>query len=391
MVRPRQLWLPFAAAAASAPPPSSPLYALTGPGLTDTNATPPGASWWDTDLCVPLQALGATWLVGGDVLDGRAQRGAWLAANAAGLVSPSGGFAAARPVEWALRAGADGLPAPLLPRTGASTVPSGFVVVPAAAAGPATAPSAPLFAFFMNVTDWRDGVPGNVSAQGLLVRGSAFAPPAPPELGEVVFAAAQDAPLVNAAPVISPLDGYLYIFATALYRASPVFLAQADATQRAISDQGVWLWLAAATPSGPKWGGPGAEMDAAPLPLGDGSLVGVGELSAIYHAAAQRFVLCFFNYSRVAADALPTMFCMAAPQPWGPWSSPQVVVDGTEAWFPAGTGGPYGGYVLESAAPPEAAAAAAAAGGLQIRVTVLLSLWLPYRVFAFETSFDGSG
>lgn len=138
-------------------------------------------------------------------------------------------------------------------------------------------------------------------------------------------------------------------------------------------------------------------MDAAPLPLGDGSFVGVGELSAIYHAAAQRFVLCFFNYSRLAF--MPRMFCLAAAEPWGPWSAPQVVVDGSEAWFPQGAGGPYGGYVLEPggasayAAAPAAGQGAAKAGAAQagaaaeIRITVLLSLWLPYRVFAFETAF----
>jgi hypothetical protein len=114
-------------------------------------------------------------------------------------------------------------------------------------------------------------------------------------------------------------------------------------------------------------------------------LSGVGELSAIYHAAAQRFVLCAFNYTR-APRALPSLLCAAARVPWGPWSAPQVVVGGAEPWFPPGAGGPYGGYVLEPPAgdPPAAGDEAPAS---TIRITVLLSLWLPYRVFAFETAF----
>ena len=393
-----------AAAGAAAPPPASPLFALTGPGLTDYVMSPGGASSvWDADLLVPLQALGATWLVGGDVLDGEARRSTWLSPNCVGLVSAEG-FAARVPVAWQLRAGAGGLPAPAFPRTGKSTVPAGFVALPAAAAaaGPAVAapPTVPVYAFFMNVSDWSTGVPGNVSAQGLLVRGAAFGAQAPPVFEQTaVYAAAMDGLLVNAAPVVSPLDGFLYIFATERYRASPVFLAQVDATGRSIVDKTQYAWFNApglAPGAYPTWSEPGSEMDAFPLPIGGGggrdggtSLSGVGELSAIYHAAAKRFVLCAFNYSRVPG-ALPQMLCAAAAQPWGAWSAPQVVVDGSEPWFPTKAGGPYGGYVLEPAATN------ATHDPSLIKITVLLSLWLPYRVFAFETSFldtlaDGAG
>jgi hypothetical protein len=231
----------------------------------------------------------------------------------------------------------------------------------------------------MNVTAWRNGDPGNVSAHGVIVRGAVQPPPAPPAFEQVAAAALEpDAPGVNAAPLISPVDGTAYIFATGRYRASPVFLARAAADAAAVADPAQWRWLAA-TSAPPAWGAPGDRAAAAPLALGGGP-VGAGELSALYHATAQRFVLCFFNFS--ASRALPSLLCQAGAQPWGPWSQPQTVVDGSEPWFPQGAGGPYGGYVVET---PLAQQGAAAAGAIE--VTALLSLWVPYRVFAFATSF----
>jgi len=104
--------------------PPSPLVPQTGPGITDYTAGDGSQSWWDTDLCVPLSALGNVWVMGGDVFDGGdASKSAALSASSIGLVGPVGSAPA-----WQVTPA--GLPLPVYPRIAASTVPAGAIALP---------------------------------------------------------------------------------------------------------------------------------------------------------------------------------------------------------------------------------------------------------------------
>lgn len=76
------------------------------------------------------------------------------------------------------------------------------------------------YVFMMNVLDWGSGAPGSVHAQGMLVSGTegcSDGKNVPSFNNGPLWIAPQDAILVNAAPLLSS-DGYVYVFATALYR-----------------------------------------------------------------------------------------------------------------------------------------------------------------------------
>lgn len=198
----------------------------------------------------------------------------------------------------------------------------------------------------MNVSDWRDGRPGNVTANGFMTAGTL-----PAGGGVPAFSAAPswtsppDAPLVNAAPVLHPTDGYAYIFATGLYRASPVYLARVTADAAALSNASSyewWLGGGGGCGGGGQWG----PSSAAAVPLLP-DFAGVGELSARWDDVASTFVLCFFNYANETAT--PVYVSQAAATPTGAVVSSFHSDSGSTAvvsawqllpiwWLPASTG-----------------------------------------------------
>lgn len=110
------------------------------------------------------------------------------------------------------------------------------------------------------------------------------------------------------------LDGTTaWIFGSGLYRASDVYLAQADIAT--IADRASWLYFRGTDPSGAPDFGPD-EATAAPLfPAGC-----VGELSVRPHPALGLFLMTY-NCGTPRGVHLRT-----APAPWGPWSDPPEVI-----------------------------------------------------------------
>lgn len=376
----------------------SPLTPLTGPTLTPVA----GGGYWDADLGVPLLVPSgagangslATWLLLGDVA---AAGGAAVqrTPNVAGQLRPS------LAVAW--RVDGDGRPRASFPLLAESTVPAGAFALPAAracvrtptnadrppddeGACDATAAQPAVFLFMMNVSAWRDGAAGNVSANGLLACGRAD-----PRTGALAFepaaawAAPLDAPLVNAAPVYDARydPAYVYVFASGRYRASPVYLARVPAFAGAVRNASAFEWWCGgcrreAADCAPAVHWCAATSAATPV-LAD---VRVGELSALWDAAVRRFVLCFFDF---APDS-PGMVCRTAAQPWGgsgngsgvAWSPPSTVVTWQDARFPSGACCPYGGYLL----PRNGGLGRAGAAAVALRAVV--SLWVPYRAFVMD-------
>lgn len=127
---------------------------LSGPGLSDITT----GGYWDGDLGVPLPIIGdntSFWLLEGDILGSVDHARIPNAIARAKLMAPARNLA----VHWHLAA--NGLPIEIFPLRAKSSVPAG---------GLALASSQQYFLFMMNVSDWRDGAPGNVNANGFLAQ-----------------------------------------------------------------------------------------------------------------------------------------------------------------------------------------------------------------------------
>jgi hypothetical protein len=205
-------------------------------------------------------------------------------------------------------------------------------------------------------------------ANGLLALGSLDGYGIPTFSSSTTWAAPLNAPLVNAAPVISPADSLLYIFSTGLYRLSAVFVARCNATAEGVASLDTYEW----------WNGTGWAMSS-PSPLLQGPLAqDIGELAVVWHEAAQLFLLCFFSFSNSNPGGAGYV-CQTAAQPEGPWSAPVVAVsNGAQPWWGDYCCG-YGGYIVPGSG---------SLIGSTLTATVVMSLWVPYRSFAFTLTIN---
>lgn len=408
------LWLSVVLAAAAQAAAPTLLTPLTGPNIT--NLRPASRGHWDGDLGIPLwihptpsssSPSSVLLLLLGDVFSHpqttpRTPNAINAPTNLTRLCDQQ------QPPLWRERS-EDGVPVPPLPLLGVSTVPSGALHLPAIAASAATSP---VYIFAMNVSDWRNGQPGNVSARGTLFRGAwtgsaagglLHVDPDPDPVWRLDAAPADLLPLTNVAPLLvsgagSQVD-MVYLWTTGTYRASGVYLARVlpsaignlsayewwdsrqgrvESAEQAVGGQGTrarqpWQRLARR-----------ARAQQAPHPLLDPTVFplasGVGELSAIFHTPSGRFVLCFFSYSAPASPGAPWFVCTSAPAPHGPYRAPVVLFTGAaQAWWPPGACCIYGGYLLADPSPVHAAAAASANSTTAVLV---LSLFVPYRSYA---------
>ena len=192
---------------------------LTGPGITDLST----GGYWDADLGIVFQGPNNTWFaVEGDVL-GSVQHA--RVPNAIGVVdslSPSN-----FKVTWVQ--GSNGLATPFFPLLAQSTVPAGAITV-----------NETIFIFMMNVADWRNGAPGNVSASGLLIQGWLNRALIPVFDYSPLWYAPSTAPLTNAAPVLYPVDSMIYVFGSGLYRASGLYLSRCTQSNIGILSSYQW-------------------------------------------------------------------------------------------------------------------------------------------------------
>ena len=291
------------------------LEPLSGPGLT---------RGWDADLMLPLTALGTTYVMGGDSL--KTAHGARVSPQCIGEVAPGPDFS--KPVRFDVDA-ETGFPQRIFPLAGESTVPAGALALPTTEA---SSPSATVLLFMMNVHEWNNGVAGNVSASGLLIRGTAYRNLSSFPIWEqtALWKGEVDGPLVNGAPVLSS-DGFVYVYWSSRYRASAIGLARANATSLGIGDASFEYYLGVDESGAARWGSSGNEIPAA-IPLGadDPAYNRVGELGALYEPESKCFVLCFYNYS--IGHPLPGYYCATSREPGGGWSPPQLIFNGSEPW-----------------------------------------------------------
>ena len=292
------------------------LEPLSGPGLT---------RGWDADLMLPLTALGTTYVIGGDSL--KTAHGARVSPQCIGAVAPGPDFS--KPVRFDVDA-ETGFPQRLFPLAGKSTVPAGALALPSPEA---SSPSATVLLFMMNVHEWNNGAAGNVSASGLLIRGTAYRNLSSFPIWEqtALWKGQVDGPLVNGAPVLGS-DGFVYVYWSSRYRASAIGLARANATSLGAHDASFEYYLGVDDGSGAaRWGTIGKETPVA-VPLGaDGAAYNrAGELGALYEPESKCFVLCFYNYS--IGHPLPSYYCATSRKPADGWSQPQLIFNGSEPW-----------------------------------------------------------
>ncbi len=153
---------------------------------------------------------------------------------------------------------------------------------------------------------------------------------------------------------------------TCRYRASPIYLARVPVASVGTFDAyeyagrgGGWGPMTAAVPviGGGGAGNPGSA---------------VGELSAAWTGNGTGVVVCFCDYT-ASLPNWPRLYCASSARPGAPFGAPVKVMDGgPQPWYAPGWGGIYGGYVVGGGG----------GGGGAPPASLLLSLWVPYRVFA---------
>ena len=310
---------------------------LTGPGITNVAS----GGYWDADLGVTF----GDYVLLGDVIAQPAQR---RTPNAIGAQKSGGPVGV---ISWA--EAPDGLAAPFTVLRAQSTVPAGALLLP----------SGGVVVFMMNVTNWGNGDPGNVDANGFVLQGKLLSNGFPQFNPDASSAAGVNAPLVNAAPLLDPSDATTaYIFSSGLYRASPIYVARvAPASINAIDKYDWW--------TGSQW--VNAASAAAPLALSN-PLPAVGELTVAFDTASKRYILCYFDYTANLPNG-PLFKCQSAPSPAGPWTNPVVLFANTPLpWYQSGWCCPYGGYFVTPLID------SSQNGGV---VPFYISLWVPYRSF----------
>jgi MYXO-CTERM domain-containing protein len=189
----------------------------------------------------------------------------------------------------------------------------------------------------MQVNEWGSGSEGT-HAHGVLFK----------EKANGTFAELTRWPMdklfVNAAPVAAELpDGAPVIFlaTTAQYRHSPIYLAYVVPSR--IGDAAAYHYLTGYDENGsPLWSSDMAE--AKPLPGFEN--VWAGELSFLYDAPLNSYLLMFRDYSKAN-----TFVLYSSSTPYGPFVGPLTFSPcGTTIsrpeWMESGWGGCYGGYML---------------------------------------------
>ena len=206
-----------------------------------------------------------------------------------------------------------------------STVPAGAITI-----------NGSIYIYSMQVNHWGSGSEGT-HAHGVLFK----------EKMNGTFTELTSWPVdklfVNTAPVAAELpDGTPAIFmvTTALYRHSPVYLAHVIPSQ--IGDPTDYHYLTGYDKNGsPLWT---TEMAGA-KPLPGFENVWAGELSFLYDASLNSYLLMFRDYST------STFVLYSSSTPYGPFVGPLTFSPcGTNSsrpdWMESGWGGCYGGYML---------------------------------------------
>jgi len=148
---------------------------------------------------------------------------------------------------------------------------------------------------------------------------------------------------VNAAPVAAELpDGtpVVFVATTAQYRHSPVYLAYVATSQ--IGDPAAYHYLTGYDQKGsPVWSSEMAEAK----PLRGLENVWAGELSLLYDAPLNSYLLMFRDYSTLTFDLY------SSNTPYGPFVGPSTffpcgTTSSRPGWMQGGWGGCYGGYML---------------------------------------------
>jgi hypothetical protein len=323
-------------------------FGLTGPGLTNLTASGKQNVYWDADLGICF----GNFVLLGDVIAQPNQR---RVPNAIGIAAFSSN--PSTPVTWSVQW--DGLAQPFFPLLGRSTVPAGAVIV-----------DDTVFVFMMNVSDWGNGSPGSVVANGFVTSGSLQESGFPTWNAVPLSTSVTNAPLVNAAPVSRvAVDGYIYMYATGLYRASPVYLARAQ--PGTVSQMNKYEWWS----GGDKWG-PASTQQSLPFLQTWGW---VGEISVTYDVGTLKFVVCFFDYTPTN-DMWPWLVCQSSPNPAGPWGNSIVMMTAAPPpWYQDGWYGPYGGYFTSATVNSTAS---------NNVIPLLVSVWVPYRSFYVPMDFS---
>jgi len=233
-----------------------------------------------------------------------------------------------------------------------STVPAGAITL-----------DGTTYIFSMRVNQWGANSEGT-HAHGVLFRGNAnrtFA-----ELTQWP----EDQLFVNTAPLAAQLpDGTPAVFlaTSALYRHSPIYLAYVVPSK--MGNPSAYHYLTGYDQNGsPVWS---SEMSEA-KPLPGLETVWAGELSFLYDAPLNSYLLMFKDYSNLPTDdEYPPFELYSSSTPYGPFQGPLTFYPcGTSSppsWMKSGWGRCYGGYMLPDSF---------GADGSDLHFVV--SLWDPY-------------
>jgi hypothetical protein len=238
-------------------------------------------------------------------------------------------------VEWYLNAQANPIMFIMWPPNVLSCVPAGSVEA-----------NGVTYIWMMNVVHW--GGFGQTHAWSMLLKGT----PTPANYAALPLHFEIDSKFVNAAFVNT--GNVIYIFGTGLYRASPIFLAQVNASE--IENRNAWQFFSANVAGHIVW----TYNEDLALPVIAEAVA--GELSVIWSTYLKQFVVTAFE-----AVGLVMYRCNT---PFGPWTK-QVIFNEVlpYKWKTPDMTGSYGGYMV----PDQ---------GVNTPILFMtFSFWTPYRTY----------
>lgn len=139
---------------------------------------------------------------------------------------------------------------------------------------------------------------------------------------------------------------YLYVYGTHMYRKGPVYLSRTrvEDWENGNPEQDTWVF-SSLDPNSPSWARyDDNEVDedainAMPVVF-DGDY-GIGELSVIQNPDNKYYIMLYYEVIFTPSVFVAQIMLRTAPNPWGPWSAPQMVADCSSTFC-------YGSYMHPS-------------------------------------------
>ena len=235
-----------------------------------------------------------------------------------------------------------------------STVPAGAITL-----------DGTTYIFSMQVNNWGVSSEGTTHAHGVLFQGNAN------RTFTELTQWPEDQLFVNTAPLAAQLPNdtpAVFLATSALYRHSPIYLAYVVPSK--MGTPSAYHYLTGYDENGsPVWSTEMAE--AKPLPGLEN--VWAGELSFLYDAPLNRYLLMFKDYSNLPLDdEYPPFELYSSSTPYGPFQGPSTfypcgTASNQPSWMESGWGRCYGGYMLPDSF---------GADGSDLHFVI--SLWDPY-------------